>query len=306
VNKRINRRKAQELFETGLQRAFLNNTDIIARKKNKSFEDEISSALLALSELLMETDSNEISTEIYEAAFTSLVRAADRGNSDAQHRLAGIYATGVSLGGQRLLPMDPGRSLVLEYMSALGGNLPAMTVRIKNFFFDLYRWDINNIDFIKAMGYRYLHGVGVTESCDIALPFYEYAANAAFEYVSKLGYPQYQDRTLISSLAENSLLNSLVELTGLSNYLKRFNLNLEFFRGGWLGRGGGRKGGRQEINEEWADYYAHLAESGDAGAASALGTIYTYGSRLIAPNLQKAKHFLSIGANAKNSGQHLR
>lgn len=77
----------------------------------------------------MEMDLNEVNTETYEMAFAALVRAADRGNPDAQHRLAAIYSTGVSLGGHRLVPMDSGRSLILEYMAALGGNLPAMTVK---------------------------------------------------------------------------------------------------------------------------------------------------------------------------------
>ena len=146
------------------------------------------------------------------------------------------------------------------------------------------------------MGYRYLHGIGVMESCEMALSFYEYAANAAAEYVGQLGYAMYQDRTLLSSLAEASITDYLFEYSGLSKLMKILNLK---FRDK---SAGSRKGGRQEVNEEWADYYAHLAESGDAYAASALGTIYTYGSRLVGPDTKKAKHYLSIGANTKNIG----
>ena len=130
----------------------------------------------------------------------------------------------------------------------------------------------------------------------MALSFYEYAANAAAEYVGQLGYAMYQDRTLLSSLAETSIADYLFEYSGLSKLMKIFNLK---FRDR---SAGSRKGGRQEVNEEWADYYAHLAENGDAYAASALGTIYTYGSRLVEPDRKKAKHYLSIGANTKNIG----
>ena len=146
------------------------------------------------------------------------------------------------------------------------------------------------------MGYRYLHGIGVMENCEIALSFYEYAANAATEYVGRWGYAFYQDRTLLSSLAETSITDYLFEYSGMSKLMKIFNLKFRDKSAGF------KKGGRQEVDEEWADYYAHLAESGDAYAASALGTIYTYGSRLVGVDAKKAKHYLSIGANNKNIG----
>ena len=252
-------------------------------------------ALFNYSATVMEADASLLtgSHSNHEKAFAALVRAADRGHPPSQHRLSAIYGTGVSLGGRYLVPMDAGRSLSLEYMAALGGSQEAMA----------------------GMGYRYLYGIGVMESCEMALPFLEFAANAAAEFLSspnQLGIAQYQDRTLLSSLVESSLTDYLLEQTGLGPLMRRLNLKLKGGKNG--GDSSGKKsfsapslsGGRQEMTEEWADYYAHLAENGDAFAASALGTLYSYGSRLVSPDLKKAKHFLSLGAKTKSpeaSGQ---
>ena len=81
-----------------------------------------------------------------------LMKAADTGNSKAQHILASVYATGVLNGEEGLVPLDAGRSLMLHYMSALSGNPEA------------------NI----AMGYRYANGIGVQDSCAKSILHYEY------------------------------------------------------------------------------------------------------------------------------------
>jgi TPR repeat protein len=70
------------------------------------------------------------------------------GHVKAQHRLAGAYATGIY--GSGLVPMDAGRALLLEYMSALGGDPEAAM----------------------GMGYRHIQGIRIPENCETALKPY--------------------------------------------------------------------------------------------------------------------------------------
>lgn len=166
-----------------------------------------------------------------------LVRAAEFGHQDAQHQLSAALATGIFRDG--LVPTDPTRSLVLEYVSALSGNPTAAM----------------------SMGYRYYFGLGVPESCEKALPFYEYAANTAAKYLEEKGY---------SPVIDRSRLNDVVESQS--------------------------KGQKNEFTVELADYYAHLAETGDTNAATTLGTIYSAGLRLIPVDQEKAVYFLELAA----------
>eukprot|EP01041_Mallomonas_annulata_P002981 gene2981-5852_t len=129
----------------------------------------LSDALYELSSLL-ENDSSSTSREI---AFEKLVMAADRGHPHAQHRLAVAYMTGF-YGG--LIPLDPSRALLLEYMAALSGSTEA------------------NL----ALGHRYFKGVGVPERCSTAISFIEIAANVAAEEIERRGYTIFVDRTYLS------------------------------------------------------------------------------------------------------------
>ncbi len=169
-----------------------------------------------------------------------LVRSAESGNSDAQHKLSASLATGIFEDG--LVPMDPSRSLVLEYVSALSGNAVAAM----------------------SMGYRYYFGLGVPESCEKALPYYEFTANTAAKYLEEKGYIPVVDR---------SRLNDVIESQS--------------------------KGMKNEFTIELADYYAHLAENGDVSAATTLGTIYSTGLRLIPVDQEKALYFLELAAKQK-------
>jgi SEL1 protein len=117
-------------------------------------------ALWKLSEHLQQ--SSKLSD--HRSSWDYLVAAADEGNEEAQHRLSVAYSTG--LYGDFLVPMDAGKGLLLEYMSALSGHPPAAL----------------------GMGYRLLHGVGVAPSCEHALPFLEYAANLAAYNIEQQGY----------------------------------------------------------------------------------------------------------------------
>ena len=65
-------------------------------------------------------------TSITPQTNTHTQRAAELGQADAQHRLACAYATGILHGGPGgLVPMDAGKGLLLEYVSALSGNAEA-------------------------------------------------------------------------------------------------------------------------------------------------------------------------------------
>ena len=170
------------------------------------------------------------------------IRAADGGHAEAQHKLSVAYATGIA--ARDLTPMDAGRGLFLEYMSALSGHV------------------LGNM----GMGYRYLHGIGVIESCEAALPHYEFAANYAAEYVQQHGgHVQHPDTQKLSETMDPS-----------SRWSKR------------------------DGTLELADYYAHLAEQGDALAAVTLGNMLLIGTRHLEANETRALHYLNLAAEAQN------
>ena len=131
------------------------------------------------------------------------MEAADLGIAEAQHTVATWYSTGVA--AKHLVPMDAGRALLLEYLAALGGHPLAHM----------------------GMGYRYLQGVGVPQSCELALPFYEQAANHAAEVILRTGRAPSPDRLRLSEAADPHAT--------------------------WLKRDG---------TTELTDYYAHLADTG--------------------------------------------
>lgn len=61
-----------------------------------------------------------------------LVSAADEGNALAQHALSAALSVGVW--GDFVVPTDPGRGLLLEYMSALSGEPSAALGKCKSLF----------------------------------------------------------------------------------------------------------------------------------------------------------------------------
>jgi hypothetical protein len=175
-------------------------------------------------------------------SYDYLFRAAALGHPDAQHRLAAAYATGIY--GGALVQVDAGRSLVLEYMAALGGHPEACM----------------------GMGYRYLHGIGVPESCEKAQIYYEYAANEAAEQIRALGtggaHPRYSERLKLSDVE-----------VAVSK-------------------------GRKDVDPEVIDYYKHLAAGGDANAANNLGSMYMQGSRFVDQDVDRAFHYFRLAADA--------
>jgi SEL1 protein len=180
-------------------------------------------------------ESPELETETKYSHFDLLLATASRGNEDAQHKLSVALGTGIYR--DSIVPMDSSRALLLEYLAALSGSAEAAM----------------------GMGYRYHNGIGVSESCEKALPFYEIAANHAIEFVTeKNGFVSPPDRTRLSDSGDQSLK--------------------------WL----------KESSNELTDYYSHLAASGESTAASLLGNLYTSGSKNIEPNEELAIHYLKL------------
>lgn len=117
-----------------------------------------------------------------------------------------------------------------------------------------------------GMGYRYFQGVGVAESCDSALPHYEFAANHAAEYV--------QVHNLYTPQPDTLKLSEANDPAG--------------------------KRGQREGSQELTDYYSHLAEQGDALAALTLGNMLLMGTRSAPANETRALYYLDMAAEAKN------
>lgn len=175
------------------------------------------------------------------SAWDWLVAAADAGNEEAQHRLSVAYSVGIYDGA--LVPMDAGKGLALEAMAALSGDPEAAL----------------------GMGYRFLKGVGVAESCERALPFYEFAAHLAADAIAERGYPEVIDTTHLSALEDPASQ--------------------------WV---------RSEATQELVDYYAALALDGDGVAAGLLGNLYLGGSRLVPVNQSRAVFFLHRAYRLQN------
>lgn len=146
------------------------DSDLDSSGKNRY---HISDALYELSEIL---ESSYRNMTAMSEGFSYLMKAADIGHARAQHKLAGVYATGVF--GATLVPMDAGKALLLEYMAALGGSAEASM----------------------GMGYRHLYGIGVPESCESAKIFYEIAANVAADQIRERGLPVHSERVKISDM----------------------------------------------------------------------------------------------------------
>lgn len=162
--------------------------------KKKGISIDISKACGSFEQLVDKAQGKTLATALFEfsevleaspscssryTALELLIRAADGGNHNAQHKLSAAYATGV-YAADHLVPMDAGRSLLLEYVSALSGNVLA------------------NI----GMGYRFMNGIGVVENCDQALPYYEYAANQAIADIIRLGQPVNPDKMKLSEVLD--------------------------------------------------------------------------------------------------------
>eukprot|EP01035_Chromulina_nebulosa_P019801 gene19801-25743_t len=168
-----------------------------------------------------------------------LSQLSQNGDDQSQFILAFIYGTGVYTG---LVPMDAGRSLLLTQSSAMSGDYLANM----------------------AMGYRHLYGIGVPESCEIALKHYELSANEAARAIESRGYALFSDKSYLYNIKTKS----------------------------------------REIDEELVDFYTHLSNEGDATAALSLAVMHMTGSKLLPQSYSKAIDCLyaaSLSTNRQNA-----
>ncbi len=173
-------------------------------------------------------------------AYDLIVEAANLGHPDATHLLSTIYSTGVYNG---LYSMDAGRALMLEYMAALAENPTANM----------------------GMGYRYLNGIGVPESCETALRHYEFVANIVANNL---------EQNIFSTHIDKPHLNELDSA---------------------------KSKGRRELDNEVIDYYIHLAAEDDFNAALSLGSMYLHGSRYAEKDIEKAIKYINIPASLSHT-----
>lgn len=176
-----------------------------------------------------------------------LQAAAELGHPDAQHKLGVSYSTGLS--HLELVPIDSGRSLFLEYMSALSGNPEANMV----------------------MGFRYLYGIGVPENCQKSALHYEYAANYAVNQINQRGYPMYIEKSRLVDIekdlgkkqrdADPELLDYYQHLADEGDVYASLALGNMYMTGSRLN------------NQNYPSAAKYLKISADGGSAAAAGQL---------------------------------
>lgn len=115
-----------------------------------------------------------------------------------------------------------------------------------------------------SIGYRYLKGLGVPQSCEKATVHYEFAANHAAQQIASRGY------ALRSVQAQ------------LTNHIP------------WLS---------DDDNEaELIQYYDRMALEGDVRSIHTLGKLYMQGSLHTDQNLEKAAEYFQMGAEVSHPG----
>jgi TPR repeat protein len=124
--------------------------------------------------------NDRAATPSMNASWDYLQSSAQLGHPAALHKLATSYFTG--LYGAYSVPIDIGRSLVLDQVAAIQGYFAAHV----------------------SLGYKHFKGIGVTQNCEKALLHYEYAANFVIENLFKRGYAVQNERLHISQAERKS------------------------------------------------------------------------------------------------------
>uniref|UniRef100_A0A336JY00 CSON002933 protein n=1 Tax=Culicoides sonorensis TaxID=179676 RepID=A0A336JY00_CULSO len=171
-----------------------------------------------------------------EAAKTTFTELAAKGLPDAHMGLGFMYASGI---GQNV---SQAKAILHYTFAALGDNTWAQM----------------------AMGYRYWGGIGVPNSCEQALEFYQRVAKKVASEVTFSGG---------TALNRIRLLDE-VENSGSSSGI---------------------------LDNDLIDYYQLLADKGDVQAQVGLGQLHYQGGRGVPLDHQKALHYFQQAANAGNA-----
>ena len=154
----------------------VSDTDAVLRFYQQQIDTGTSEAYVYYELSLIEGGFGELNarTPSMNVSWNYLVIAAQLGHPAALHKLATAYFTG--LYGAYSVPIDIGRSLILDQMAALKGYVPAHM----------------------SLGYKHSKGIGVKLSCEKALLHYEYAANVVIDNLLRRGYAVQNERLHIS------------------------------------------------------------------------------------------------------------
>lgn len=143
----------------------------VTQVSDQENDGRIAEAFYELSNLL-ENDSISNNRDL---AFEYLTVAATKGYAAAQHKLAASYMAGY-YGG--LIPLDPGRAVLLDYFAAISGDPQAAM----------------------ALGHRYFKGITVPESCAVAAMFMEISANIAAQQITTRGSVLFVDKSYLARI----------------------------------------------------------------------------------------------------------
>lgn len=142
-----------------------------------------------------------------------------------------------------------------------------------------------------ALGSRYMFGIDVPESCQMAAHFYQKAANAIATD------PRHWPGERNFQFGDTPLSSSLVKVG-------KMRLREDMFR--QHGREGRRErwGTRGGDEEERFHYYAHLAERGSAESMAMLGSLLLTGGMGVAADVRRAREYLANAAAMENGEAH--
>lgn len=158
-NEKVNPKFAKELLRK------------VIHSSGSEKDGSVAEAFYELSNLL----ENDPANSNRDLAFEYLATAANKGFAAAQHKLAASYMAGY-FGG--LIPLDPGRAVLLDYFAAMSGDAQAAM----------------------ALGHRYMKGISVPESCAVAAMFMEIAANVAAQQITSRGTVQFVDKSYLARI----------------------------------------------------------------------------------------------------------
>lgn len=168
-----------------------------------------------------------------------LMNAAKLGHPAALHKLATVSFIGYY--GGYTVSTNIGLSIILDQLAAVQGYVPSHV----------------------SLGYKHAKGIGLVQSCENAISYYEYVANINDDAIKKRGYTFPNERFDVLFLERRS-------------------------------RG---SGGSAEVTLDVMDYYHQSALEGDVSSATNLGNMYLYGGRTASQNITKSLYYYKLGYN---------
>ena len=184
-------------------------------------------------------------------------RSAHEGNSEAHHMLGLIYSMGLFN-----IPSDEVASILHYHYAAAGGHAQSAM----------------------AIGFRHLHGVGVSKDCHRAISYYELASNLAIDVVEQEVLPsfrrprlrRYSNGGYVDGTKMHETSNSDVVVTGSGS-------------------------GSTPSDTEVMQYLRYATEQNDVAAQSMLGLIHLHGTRGQKRDVRKAYLLLRQSALEKKN-----